>query len=154
LEIIMLKAWRGFRGLSAGDQHLVSEGAMLLLLVSPGLWILSYPTVQRLLERYSNARRTPSAAASVGAVQRITWAVSAVARWLPMRTTCLVEALVADIMLRRRGCACVLRIGVKQPGSDARAFKAHAWIEHDGVVVFGAIENLRDYTVLSSPRSS
>jgi hypothetical protein len=81
-------------------------------------------------------------------MERVVWAVTAVAQRLPLATTCLFEALAADAMLRRRGFDCELRFGVRMP-TQATPFAAHAWIEYRGVVIPGQLENVRDFTPLS-----
>ena len=57
-------------------------------------------------------------------------ALAGVARRVP--STCLHRALALVWLLRASGLTAVLRIGVK-PGNGALA--AHAWVEHEGVVL-------------------
>lgn len=80
--------------------------------------------------------------------------MSAVARRVPAFRTCLVEALAAHAMLRRRGFPSELRLGVRTPGSQAASLVAHAWVECDGVVVVGDDRDLPQYAVLSATRRS
>src|SRR6266540_2459767 len=49
--------------------------------------------------------------------------------------TCLTQALVAHVMLSRRGHPSNLRIGVKRDVHGT--FTAHAWLERDGHVLIG-----------------
>lgn len=93
----------------------------------------------------SSLRRTPARA---DAVARVAWAVTAVARRSPIHSTCLSESLVVDAMLRRRGYAADIRFGVRPPGGGR--LTAHAWVEHDGVVVFGGRPEIGGYAVLSA----
>lgn len=125
---------------------MVVEAAALLLLVRAGLSLLPFNTLRRTLRYYSD--RPQAAAASSALVPRVAWAVMAAARRLPMRTTCLVESLAGDAMLRRRGLSSTLRFGVRPPTRGELA--AHAWVEHDGTVVFGALDELHEYSVLSA----
>jgi hypothetical protein len=81
-------------------------------------------------------------------VARIAWAVNAVGKRLT-GTTCLVEALAADSMLRRHGHVPTLRLGVHDDGSVQSRLDAHAWVECGGMVVTGRIDNLQNYAVLS-----
>jgi hypothetical protein len=57
-------------------------------------------------------------------------ALDSVARRVP--STCLQRALALVWLLRASGLAAVLRIGVR-PGAGSLA--AHAWVEHEGVVL-------------------
>jgi len=52
--------------------------------------------------------------------------------------TCLVKAHVGSAMLNRFGHAAEIKIGVLKNSAD---FKAHAWVECDGLVVLGGTEN-------------
>jgi hypothetical protein len=72
--------------------------------------------------------------------------VNRVAGCLPAANNCLVLALVADTMLQRRGQASEIRIGVRRPAS--RRVQAHAWVECDGAVVVGALDDLAEYAPL------
>jgi hypothetical protein len=56
-------------------------------------------------------------------------------RRLPWHCTCLVTALAARAMLRRRGIASVMRFGLRRGGDGA--LTAHAWLEAGGGVVCG-----------------
>ena len=155
----LMEVWPRFRALSTRDWLLIGEAAVLLFLVSVGASVLRFRTLRYLIHRYGlnrcgGSRGSSTDGLSSEQVRRIAWAVVAVARRLPTRTTCLMEALAAEAMLHRRGCACELRFGVRAPGSGSSPLAAHAWIEHQGVVVLGQLENLSDYAVLSPRRSS
>jgi hypothetical protein len=81
---------------------------------------------------------------------RVGWAVPVAARRFPVQMTCLVQALAADTLLRRRGCHPLLRIGVSG-GKESPTIEAHAWVECGGRVVVGDVGDLPRYAVLSSP---
>lgn len=149
----MARHLEAFRALCADDRVLVLEAAVLLVLLRVGLWNLSFATTRRVLNSYSSPKQTPAGFRAHQTVSRIAWAVSAVARRLPARTTCLVEALAGEAMLRRRGLAPTLRIGVREPGSGPTPLDAHAWVECAGSVVIGGLANLADYAVFSVPKA-
>ena len=144
-----METWRRFRSLNGRDRRMVIEAAALLLLVRAGLPLLPFHTLRRSLGYYADASR-PAAPGSTALVPRVAWAVTAAARRLPIRTTCLVESLAGDTMLRRRGVSCDLRFGVRPPQRGELA--AHAWVEHEGRVIFGALDELSEYSVLSPTR--
>ena len=120
---------------------------MLLALVRVGLLVIPFSTLRRLLPVRS---RVPGKAK----VARISWAVTAAARRLPGCTSCLVKALAADAMLRRRGYPSELRFGVRQRANHPTTLEAHAWIVSDDAVVVGALEDLSDYAVLRATGSA
>ena len=67
--------------------------------------------------------------------RQVAAAVQARAAWFNLEAPCLPTALAAQWMLRRRGVPSRLRLGVRR---DASALAAHAWLEINGEVVFGA----------------
>jgi Transglutaminase-like superfamily len=131
------------------DHVLLTEAAVLVALLHVGLATLSCATTRRLLHRRSSRSRMPEGSRAHETIRAIAAAVIAVARRLPLPTTCLVEALAVEAMLRRRGFAPALRIGVREPGSGATPLEAHAWVECAGAVVVGGLPNLAEYAVLS-----
>jgi hypothetical protein len=142
----MMESLHRYCALSAADRWLVLEAATLLAVARLGIAVLQFSNVRRALDRGArifDPRRHPSGPP----VARIGWAVTAAARRAPFRSTCLLESLAADAMLRRRGYASEIRFGVRTPNAGALA--AHAWVEHAGAVVFGALDEQREYSVLS-----
>jgi hypothetical protein len=78
------------------------------------------------------------------------WAISAVARRLPWRADCLVQALAAQHWLKRSGVEAALSVGA---GRDAfGAFAAHAWVKvGDTIVAGGDISRYAPFTAAVSP---
>ena len=68
------------------------------------------------------------------AVWRVTHAVCRVAPRLPWSCTCLVNALGAHLMLRRRGIRSVVRLGAR---IEDGKLQAHAWLLAGGETVLG-----------------
>ena len=102
--------------------------ARLAVRFVPAAWILAW------------ARRPPRRINRFGAAEAagwVGWAIETAAakRW--MRAVCLPRALAAQAMLRRRGVASRLCLGVAREGE---ALSAHAWLElgHDNTVIGGA----------------
>ena len=146
-----MQTWRRFRTLSAGDRALIVEAATLLALVRIALPVCSFSVLRSMLRSVPRSRPGVEQAAQ-STVCRIAWAVPAAAAHLPLMTTCLVQALAGETMLRRRGYACELRFGVQPPAPDS-VLNAHSWIEHDGTVIIGDVGNLADYRILSNSPS-
>jgi hypothetical protein len=144
----MMESLHRYRALSAADRWLVVEAAMLLAVARLGIASVPFPVLRRALDRSGHIFRRRPHGESESSVARLAWAVAAVARRVPFRSTCLVESLAADAMLRRRGYASEIRFGVRAPSGGDLA--AHAWVEHEGAVVFGAVHELAEYSVLSS----
>ena len=142
----MIESLHRYRALAAADRALVLEAAMLLAMVRLGIVGARVSALRHALDRWvRRSARMPSKAAPRD-VSRVAWSVAAVSRRLPFRSTCLVESLAVDAMLRRRGVPCEIRFGVRPP--EGGTLSAHAWVEHDGAVVFGARPDLSEYSVL------
>jgi hypothetical protein len=142
-----------FRALCADDRFLVAEAAVLLVFLRVGLWKLSFATTRRVLNCCLSQNQARAGLRGHATVGRIASAVTGVARRLPARPTCLVEALAVEAMLRRRGFAPTLRVGVREPGSGSMPLDAHAWVECAGSVVIGRLANLADYAVFPVPKA-
>lgn len=142
-----MQSWRRFWSLTAADRLIVAEAGALMVFIRVFLKTAPFLVIRRALGAYARIARARRAPIDAAHVARITWGVNAAARHLPFRGTCLVESLAAEAMLMRRGVPCVLRLGVRRPGTHD-ALDAHAWVEWRGGVVAGAVEGLDDYAVL------
>lgn len=65
----------------------------------------------------------------------------------PWKSTCLVKALAAHKMLKRRNISSRIHFGVKK--SSDNDFEAHAWLSVGDKVIIGG-ENLEDFVELGS----
>ena len=148
----MIASWRKFFSLTRSDRRLVVEAAASMVLVWTGLRILRFAALQRILDRYSEYATSRSiddpAAVSIAMVR---WAIGAVSARVP-GASCLVQALAADAMLRRRHLPSVIRIGVRPSRGQRVRFEGHAWVESGGVVTVGALADLSEFQPLAPAR--
>src|SRR5215831_18014858 len=100
----------------SADRRTIIEAAGLLTLARIGLWTLPFPFVRAAIDCVP-AR---SGLLRVDGPVEIGRIVNAVARHLPMPMTCLVQALAAKAMLRRRGCQSTIRFGVRAESTGGR----------------------------------
>ena len=63
------------------------------------------------------------------------------------KSTCLVQAIAAQILYSHNGIPTDLHIGVKKQNGD---LEAHAWIECNGEIVVGEMAEPEDYVRLYS----
>jgi hypothetical protein len=144
---------RRFGSLNPLDRRLILEAAAVLMFVWMGLRLFHFPTLQRLLDFYATGADRANqyrAERFSSMVTQVAWAVNAAAARVPASTTCLVKALATNSMLRRRGLASELRVGVRECRSGTKPFEAHAWVECDGHVVIGQVDDLQEYAVMST----
>ncbi|MCB9139777.1 MAG: lasso peptide biosynthesis B2 protein [Caldilineaceae bacterium] len=67
----------------------------------------------------------------------IGWAVRIAAVRAPWTNTCLVQALAGTQMLRRRGIASILTLGVAMTSKKNERMIAHAWLQQGGAFLTG-----------------
>ena len=138
----MTAEWRTLLAIPAADRTLLVEAFALVIALRAGLRLMPFTAVRRCVRRMAGLQSSNACRTS-----QVVWAVEAISSRVP-GTTCLVEALSAECMLRRRGHAPVLKIGVRR--CAAISIEAHAWVECSGAVVIGTTPELTEYAVLSA----
>lgn len=119
---------------SWSDQWLYLQAFVVLPLVGIALKMATFERVRSLLAA-TLPQRSPAenAARSAGVdVAEIARVVGIVAGSPSVPGNSLRHALALWWLLAQRGVACGLRFGVKK---DGEKLLAHAWVEHDGVVL-------------------
>jgi hypothetical protein len=110
------------RHLSLPRILLLLEALAHLALARAALACLRYKVLERTISRspagWPNADETAAA-------RQIGWAIGRVARVVPWRSDCLIQAAAARWMLRGRQIPSEIHIGVAKPASG---FSAHAWV--------------------------
>jgi len=76
-------------------------------------------------------------------MDRIVWAAGAAGRLLLGARPCLPLAMATQWLLRRRGIATDLRIGVMR--DQSRHLEAHAWVELNGRILIGQMPSLESF---------
>jgi Transglutaminase-like superfamily len=137
----LLRDWRTFRSLGAERRRLIVEACVLGGAIWLGLRVLPFTSLRRMLDAWA-VRAVPGPQLPATAIG---WAVAAVASRSPART-CLIEALTADAMLRRRRHESILHLGVRKTEDRLRPLDGHAWVECNGVIVVGHLEDLAKYS--------
>ena len=121
--------WVKFRALSGHEQRTLLAAMTLLPLFWLGLRVLG---LRRLLARLQNGNSTQRHEVSLDEIVRLGTLVNIAALRGPFPANCLTRSLLLTWLLRRRGIANQLRIGVHL--ADGR-LDAHAWVEHAGTPV-------------------
>jgi hypothetical protein len=132
-------------------QRLIDPGRIGLLFdavatlgwIRIGLALTTYARMHARVERRAaRAKRETSCHAAAQRMQpdSIVRMLDRASRAIPGGHNCLVRALTAKDLMSRRGIPSVLHIGVTR--DDARGVEAHAWLEWQGRVLVGRVENL------------
>ena len=98
-----------------------------------GLWLVPFRKLLALVSRFARVRTDIDPDQQLP-VQRISWAVTAASRYVPM-ATCLTQALAGRLLFAQQGYAVQLHIGVDK-GAES-TLEAHAWLTWGDQVVMG-----------------
>lgn len=143
---IEMRRLRKFLLLSGSERWLLIKAALLLVSVRLGLGLLPLQTLRRVLARLTDTS-LPLGNSQQFSFKSVVWAVETAGRLMPWARTCLTQAIVAQVLLLRRGYSAELHIGVLKHDEDQ--FLAHAWVESGAEVVLGDHE-LERYTPLTT----
>lgn len=132
----MRRLARFFR-LSWQEQRLLLESVFFIVLATLAVGLLPFSKLQRW-----SSRRPSGAKMKSDLESQISWAIGSAGRLVPA-STCLAQALAAQVIMRRHGYDPVIRVGVCK--GKTGEFGAHAWVESGGKVVAGGSESLEKY---------
>ncbi len=116
------------------DRILLVKAWILVWSLRLALWLLPFKWIRSVLSRIAG-RQSERPGADPEFPQKVSWAVTAVSRFTPGAGNCLVQALAANFLLKRRGYRSHLRIGVVK--DEDGKLDAHAWVECDDRTVIG-----------------
>jgi hypothetical protein len=117
---------------SARDWRLLGAVTMLQLATAVALRLMSLESWRA----RSRRSRTIVRLLVSDSDERLVWAIEATGRRLGRCSTCLVRALVAELVLEAKGGPITLTIGVRH--GRAGIFEAHAWVARCGRILIGA----------------
>ena len=143
----MIQPCRRVLALDRTQRGLVIEAAGLMFVGWAGLRMFRFVTLRRVLDRVVALTSAGHQPAGEDIVPRVRRAVNAVATRCPP-ATCLVQALAADAMLRRRRVSCNLRFGVRFSETTGDPLEGHAWVECGGSAI-DASDGRSGFSVLS-----
>lgn len=113
------------------DWWLLVLVAVTQVIAAAALRMMALPALRTRAGRF----RRPAQYFVRGSDERIIWAIEATGRRLGPLSTCLLRALVAELLLNPRGGTICLTIGIKR---TTDTFEAHAWLARNGRVLIGA----------------
>ncbi|MCU0836210.1 MAG: lasso peptide biosynthesis B2 protein [Chromatiaceae bacterium] len=122
---------------------------LLLPAIGAALHLIGFKRTRDALALLAAGRKAQPAAdspAETEQAQRLARLVSISANHGPYRATCLRQSLALWWLLRRRGIAAELRLGVRK---DQGELLAHAWVEHEGQALNDAQGVTKSYAAFS-----
>ena len=129
------------------DLWLVLRVFTLLGLVRLGLWLISFSKLRGFLvsipEKFSFFYDCKK-------IDKLIWAINVSSRYMPGKVKCLARALTAEVLLQCNGYFPELRIGVMKEKEGK--LEAHAWVENQGKVIIGKLQNLEQFKPLATQK--
>ena len=132
--------------LSWQQRRVLLYTCLSLNIIRFALWRFPFKEVRQQLASIAETWVCDQSPPSIS-VDFIVWCVTASGYYTPRRAKCLVKALTAQLLLTRYQYAHQLHIGIAM--SEAKTLEAHAWIEYDGKVIVGDLQELSRYKPLS-----
>jgi len=138
--------WHKLRSLSFSEVWFLVQAAAVVVGFDLAFRLFSSKTCLALFGRKAASHRRQKGVDP----QRMAWLVDVADRYALGKSSCLRQTAALAWLLRRRGVATSLRIGVaRQEGK----FTAHSWLESGEGELFG-LSDLDQYIPLSSPTLS
>ena len=132
-----------FREISWLERCLLSEAFALLPVVHAAQQRLPFLAWRRLMER-----DLPIPSPRLGRVTpaQVVWAVDAACRWVPGEYKCLPRAYTTHLLLRHHAYPSQVHLGVSRAAEGT--MDAHAWVECQGQIVVGQVEDMARFVPL------
>jgi hypothetical protein len=129
-----MSRWRRFRNLPAPERGMLLHALAALPLSALLLRLAGFRRAQNFLSKMAGrgARSLDLEETPLPQARRAARLVAVAAAEGPYHANCLERSLTLWWLLRRRGVACQLRIGVRK---QADRLEAHAWVELDGAIL-------------------
>lgn len=129
-----VRRWLQWRSLHSRDRRALFFFAAMLPAVDASLRLLGYRRTCRLLDAFSrhDVYRHPNRDESEHA-ERLAQLALVAGRRGAVHASCLRQALALNFLLRKKGLASEVRLGIAPP--DGNGFNAHAWVELDGIAL-------------------
>ncbi len=138
--------WNKLLSLTFSEVCFLVEAAATVVGFDLAFRLLSSKTCLALFGRKAASDRKQKGVDS----QRMAWLVDVADRYAPGKSSCLRQTAALAWLLRRRGIATNLRIGVAR---EKGIFMAHSWLESGEGELFG-LSDTDKYVPLSSPTLS
>jgi Transglutaminase-like superfamily len=120
---------------------------ILMTTIRLGLWLLPFRVLLKLQTKMMSLIHQTSNPTPVDLGKIIT-CVNLATRYMPGGAKCLARALTTQVLMHHYNYSGELRIGVAK--STTGSLEAHAWIEHQGQVIIGNLEDLSRFIPLPS----
>lgn len=141
-NVLTLKKMKKIMSLERKDFLLLIETFFFCVLYKIVITFIPFKIYKKYLGKHNEESSYTTDPDSEKTIYRISWAVSLLGKHFSWGKKCLVQALVAQRLLYRRGLESTLYMGVKK---EEKNISAHAWLRCGNIYVTGGIEKT-EYT--------
>lgn len=134
-----MRGFRTFIRLSSRRKALVLRTVILVAVIRAALFLIPFRRIQVLV---NSSRRLPFSVPRETPVAYLVWAVQAASKRIPA-ASCLTQSLALKFLMERSGRSSQIHIGVAK--DTISGFRAHAWVEYEGVSLLSEVSEIERY---------
>lgn len=132
--------------LSASDKILLFEASIILIIIKLLIRLLPIRFYKKIFGKQNSEPEIQVSENQSHTLYKISQAIVRSRKVIPWKSKCLTEAIAAKIMLRKRGIASTLFLGINK---DEDKMIAHAWLRCGNTYITGR-RGMNKFVVLSS----
>jgi len=135
----LLRRLKAFLKLKGTDRIMLLEAFVLTGMFRMIILVISFRKYKKHMGVYNRETSFQMAENNYIVIRKVSWAVATVSRYTPWESKCLVQALTAQTMLKRRKIDSTLYLGVSK--DEGNRMIAHAWLRSGNLYVTGGEGN-------------
>jgi len=147
--MIITRKLKKFSGLTCKQRRYFIEAYITLGLMRAAIAIIPFKRLVKSLDRQAETGEPALNKKQISTAQVIGEAVRTAANNTPWESACLVQALTAQRILRRKGIGGVFHLGARMDDTNDQQIHAHAWLVCDSHIITGDVGH-EEYKVLTT----
>lgn len=135
MTTVLIRKIKTFLSFTFKDKVLLLEALLLTGIARVIMLLIPFQKYKRYIGTHNEETPYETDINHYETIKKVAWAVSSISRYTPWESKCLVQALTAQRMLKKRRISSTLYLGVAKDGGDG--LKAHAWLRCGQIFVTG-----------------
>lgn len=132
---VFIRKIQTFLGTNSYNKLLLIEAAYLTCIARIATFLLPFKRYNKHIGSYKEETPYEIDAKDYSTIKGVAWAVNTISKYTPWQCKCLVQAIAAQRMLKKRKIYSTLYLGVNK--NSGNEMKAHAWLRCGHVFVTG-----------------
>ena len=129
--------------LKKNDRRILLEAFILSGIFRLIVSFVPFKKYKKFIGKYNEVSSNEIESDSIYLIDKISWAVNTIEKYTPWKSTCLVKAIVAQRLLKKRSIDSTLYLGLKKEKHGT--MQAHAWVRCGELIITGG-ENKEQFT--------